>query len=130
MNYFIKVDRKKSKITNISWQMILRGMVFNVGDEIQVDNDVIFGKTFLKVNKINQKSIIFERCKKVIAITYDGWNESKYLINEETETYVYFTNGWHGGKMRYDKLNQIIEQPSQNGTWVKMNDIIIQVDIY
>jgi len=53
------------------------------------------------------------------------------IIDQETDSYVYFTDGWNGTKKRYDKDNHILSQELKDGTWEPFadNDKIIEVKI-
>jgi hypothetical protein len=71
--------------------------------------------------------------KPIIAITYDGdTHESKHLIDKITPIYVYYTNGWTGEKLRYNKMESTFETRGRSKKeWFPYNENvgIIQVDI-
>lgn len=70
---------------------------------------------------------------KIIRITYNfGENRKTDIIEEETEQYIYFTDGWLGIKKRWDRQNNILAQQLRNGDWQAFldNDKITQVEIY
>ncbi len=64
---------------------------------------------------------------RIIDIDYGCGTKRTEIITEETDRYIYFTNGWIGINERYDKTQQIVEQQLRDGSWSPYRDFVAQV---